>query len=318
MSLLERAAYIDGRIKARGGVTAREVADRFEVTERQVIRDIQYLRDRLGAPIKWSATERRYRYADAWSGLEFADEKALLFYVFARAAAGAIAYVPLAEKGALERLLALVPKKMRKVETSIRYELPGYEPVDTENLALLVRSMADGVRVDAEYRDSCGTESKRCIEALRLVNYAGSWYCVAYDAGRRGLRTFKLSRFARLALSREKAESPISDQAVEKFLGSSFGMFKGSGDKKAVVRFFGRAVPIVRDELWHPAQKRREGSDDARGPYIELTLPVSRWDELLGRILRFGADAEPVGPAPLRKLWKDEIARMAEMAKDRP
>jgi len=315
MSQLERAAYIDCRIKAKGGVTAREVADRFEVTERQVLRDIEYLRNRLGAPIEWSAAERRYRYSDAWSGLEFADEKALLFYVFARAAAGTLAYVPLAEEEALERLLELVPKKLRRVEGAIRYELPGYEPADAENLALLVRAMADSRRLDVAYRDAEGKDTERSIEALRLVNYAGSWYCVAYDLGRRALRTFKLSRFARLALSRDRVESPIGDDVVEEFLGSSYGMFKGKGDKKAVVRFYDRAVPIVRDELWHPGQTRREGTDPTRGPYVELAIPVSRWDEILGRILRFGADAEPVGPARLRALWKAEIERMARAAR---
>jgi predicted DNA-binding transcriptional regulator YafY len=315
MSQLERAAYIDGRIKAKGGVTAREVAERFEVTERQVLRDIEYLRDRLGAPIEWSAAERRYRYADKWSGLEFADEQALLFYVFARAAAGTIAYVPLAEEAALERLLELVPKKLRKAELSIRYELPGYEPADIDSLGLIVRAIAEGRRIDAAYRDAEGRESERGIEPRRLVNYAGTWYCVAYDLGRRGLRTFKLSRFSRVAISKEKARGSLTDEELDDFLGSSFGMFKGKGNKKAVVRFYDRAIPIVRDELWHRDQKRREGTDPARGPFVELALPVSQWDELLGRILRFGADAEPAGPPRLRALWKAEIERMARAAR---
>jgi predicted DNA-binding transcriptional regulator YafY len=314
MSQLERAAYIDGRIKAKGGVTAREVADRFEVTERQVLRDIEYLRDRCGAPIEWERTARRYRYSEPWRGLDFADERALLFYVFARAAAGTLAYVPLAEEDALGRLLELVPPALRKAETAIRYELPGYEPADIESLSLLARAIAEGRRVDASYRDAEGKESERGIEPRRLVNYSGTWYCVAYDRGKKALRTFKLSRFRRVSISREKTAGTVPDAEVDAFLASSFGMFKGKGDKKAVIRFHGRALPIVRDELWHPDQSRREGNDPVRGPYVELTMPVSRWDEILGRILRFGADAEPTGPTRLRQLWKDEIARMAEAA----
>jgi predicted DNA-binding transcriptional regulator YafY len=314
MSQTERVAYIDNRIKTKGGVTARQVAERFEVTERQVTRDIEYLRDRLGAPIEWARSERRYRYSMTWSGLDFADETALLFYVFARAAAGTLAYVPLAEDGALGRLLELVPKALRKAEGAIRYELSGYEPADIDTLGLLVRSIAEGRRIDASYRDAEGNESERGIEPRRLVNYSGTWYCVAYDLERRALRTFKLSRFRRVSISRDKAQGKIEDAEVENFLASSFGMFKGKGDKRAVIRFRGRAVPIVRDELWHPDQSRREGVDPDRGPYVELTIPVSSWDELLGRILRFGAEAEPVSPAPLRKLWKEEIVRMSDAA----
>jgi len=44
----------------------------------------------------------------------------------------------------------------------------------------------------------------------------------------------------------------------------------------------------------------------------ELTLPVSRCDEIISRVLRFGAEAEVVGLEEFRELWKAEIGRMAE------
>jgi len=312
MSQIERLAFIDERIKAKGGVTVREVARQFEVGTRQVARDIEYLRDRLGAPIEWNKGARQYEYAEKWKGLEFADEKALLFYVFARAAAGTIAYVPLAEADALDRLLKLVPQGLRKAQQAIRYELPAFETADVERLGLIVRSLAEGRCLDAEYKDADGRMSERRIEPLRLVNYEGAWYCVAYDHASGELRTFRLSRFERLSLSRDKSSARIDADEIERFLDSSYGMFKGRGDKKAVIRFYGSAIPVVRDELWHRAQERSEGENPGRGAYIELALPVSRWEEILGRVLRFGADAEVVGPEEFRKLWKAEIRKMAE------
>lgn len=311
MSQLERLTFADKRIRERGGVTIREIADRFEVTERQARRDLDYLRDRLDAPVSWDASFRRYVYDEAWRGLEFADEQSLLFYVFARAAAGAIAYVPLAKEEALERLLELVPENLRRAEGAIRYELPGYESADPEKLALIVRAIADGRCLDVAYRDAEGKASERRIEAQRLVNYAGNWYCVAYDHARSEPRTFRLSRFAAMAISRDKASRPTDEAGVDRFLASSFGMFKGAGDKRAVMRFYGRALAVVRDELWHPDQARSEGADPKRGPFVELAVPVSQWDEILGRLLRFGADGEAVGPEEFRGLWKEEIRRMA-------
>jgi predicted DNA-binding transcriptional regulator YafY len=312
MSQLERISFIDSRIRARGGVTLREVADRFEVTQRQARRDIEYLVDRLGAPIEWKAATRRYEYAQVWNGLEFADEKALLFYVFARAAAGTIAYVPLAEESALAKLLELVPNSLREAEGAIRYELPAYDPADIENLGLLVRAIAERRCVDVEYSDARGAPSERRIEALRLVNYAGSWYCVAFDDSKGELRTFRLSRFAKVALSRDKAAATIAPSEIDRFLGASYGMFKGKGDRTATMRFYGSALSIVKDERWHPDQRRSEGSDPRRGSFVELAIPVSRWEEILGRVLRFGADAEASSPPEFRELWKAEIRRMAE------
>ena len=312
MSQLERISFIDSRIREKGGVSLREIAESFEVTERQARRDIDYLGERLGAPVEWVASTRRYEYAEKWTGLEFADEKALLFYVFARAAAGAIAYVPLAETGALEKLLAHVPPALREAEGAIRYELPAYDPADIAKLGLLVRGLSEKRYVDVAYRDARGTASERRIKALRLVNYAGSWYCLAFDCSKKELRTFRLSRFSKVALSKDKAKIDIDPSEVERFLGGSYGMFKGSGDKTATMRFYGPALAIVTGELWHPEQKRSEGSDPLRGPFVELSVPVSRWEEILGRVLRFGADAEALAPQEFRELWMAEIGRMAD------
>jgi len=311
MSQIERITYIDRRLRERGWVTSAEVARRFEVSTRQVGRDIEYLRDRLDAPLAWNAAMRRYEYTEPWSGLAFADERALLFYVFARAAAGTVAYVPLTEEDELARLLARLPPDLRKVAGAVRYDLPEYEPADIENLGLVVRAMAESRCLDFAYRDAGGSASDRRVAPLRLVNYGGNWYLVAYDQGRSALRTFRLGRVRRLAIAKDRAQVPLSDAEIERFLNSSYGMFKGSGDKRATIRFYGPALAIVRDELWHPDQKRSQGLDPQRGEYLELSLPVSRWEELLGRVLRFGADAEPVGPPELRGLWKAEIARMA-------
>jgi len=313
MSQLERLSFIDSRIKEKGGLRLREIAERFEVTERQARRDICYLGERLGAPIEWRPGTRRYEYSGKWSGLEFADEKALLFYVFARAAAGAIAYVPLVEEGALERLLDLVPPSLREAEVAIRYELPAYDPADIEKLSLLVRGIAEARCVDVTYRDARGAGSERRIEALRLVNYSGSWYCLARDRSKDELRTFRLSRFSKVSLSKDRAAAPVDQAEVERYLGASYGMFKGRGDMRAVMRFYGRALATVAGELWHPDQLRREGADSSRGRFVEISVPVSSWDEILGRTLRFGADAEALAPEEFRALWRAEIRKMAAL-----
>jgi predicted DNA-binding transcriptional regulator YafY len=313
MSNTERLAYMDRKLRTSGGVTLAEIADRFEVSERQARRDLDYLRDRLDAPVAWNPSTRRYEYSEAWRGLEFADEQTLLFYVLARAAAGTVAYVPIVEERALARLAELVPASLRRAEAAIRYELPGYESADIDTLCILLRGLAEGRLLDIAYRDAEGNESERRIETLRLINYAGNWYCVAFDMRKHELRTFRLSRIRRVAISRDKIQGSMESAEVERFLASSFGMFKGSGDKRAVIRFFGRALAVVRDEVWHQAQGRAEGIDPSRGPYLQLSIPVSGWDEILGRVLRFGADAEPTDPPEFRRLWKDEIRRMSEL-----
>ncbi len=315
MSNLERIAFIDRSIRERGGVRVAEVAERFEVSERQAKRDLEYLRNRLDAPLCWDQAARRYRYERPWKELAFADEKALLFFVFARAAAENLAFIPLAEPGPLERLRDLVPTSLLGLEGAVRYELPGFEPADGELLALLLSALKEGRGVDAVYRDLEGRESERFLAPLRIVNYAGTWYCVAFDPAKAELRTFRLSRFVRASRSSRRAEGLPPAAEVDAFLDASYGMFKGGADKKARLRFYGRAREIVRRELWHPDQSSMEGVEAWRGAWFELELPVSQWDEILGRLLRFGAEAEAVAPPEFRERWLYAIDAMAEAAR---
>ncbi len=98
MSQTERIFYIDLSIREGGGVSVADVASRFEVCGRQVKRDIEYMRDRLGAPIVWKASRRRYEYAEAWDCLQAADEKTLLTLAFLTAILEKYAYVPVLSK----------------------------------------------------------------------------------------------------------------------------------------------------------------------------------------------------------------------------
>ena len=311
MSKLERLTFMDRRVRERGGVRLGEVTERFEISERQAKRDIEYLRDRLDAPLVWESSTKRYRYDRPWNELAFADERALLFFVLTRAAARNLAIVPLAEPAALERLRSMVPQSLLCLEGAVRYELPDFEPADQELLSLVLAAIKDARGIDALYRDLEGRETGRFIQPLRIVNYAGTWYCIAFDPDAGGLRTFRLSRFVRASLSQRRPGAQPAAAEVDAFLDSSYGMFKGGTGKRARLRFYGHAREIVRLELWHPEQSTADGTDSARGAWFELELPVSHWDELLGRLLRFGAEAEAVSPPEFRERWFAAVDAMA-------
>lgn len=312
MSALERICFIDSAIRENGGVRLRRVAERFEVSERQVKRDLEYMRDRLNAPLRYARERERYEYAERYTALANIDQKALLFYVFARAAAGTLAYVPLTEAAGLQALLDSIPKALRPLAERIRYELPDFEPPDEETLSVIMASLEGGRRFDASYRDAEGNETERRAAALRLLNYAGVWYCVAWDLDKAAIRIFRLTRICKISLSRELATGIPDEETVDRYLAGSYGVFKGPNAQAAAIRFYGWARSVVEKEVWHPDQKREEGTDPVRGRWVQLTLPACRCEELLGRTLRFGSMAEPKAPESFRAAWKAEIQRMYE------
>lgn len=314
MSALERICYIDSRIQEAGGVRLSEVIERFETSSRQVKRDIEYMRYRLNAPIQYVRERGWYEYSERYTALANIDKKALLFYVFARAAAGTLAYVPISEENGLASLLAEIPRDIRPLTDKIRYELPDYEPGDAQTLSIILASMSESRRFDATYKDADGKISERRAVGLRLLNYAGVWYCMAWDLDRSGFRIFRLSRIHRISLSRERIPGLPDEKEVETYLSTSYGVFKGTNTQPATIRFYGWARSVVEREIWHPAQVRTEGSHTELGPWVQLVLPAFRFEELLGRTLRFGSMAEPLSPESFRSSWKAEIVRMYESA----
>lgn len=64
MAKLHRIIWIDAQIRADRFPNARTIAQEFEISQRQAARDLEYLRDSLGAPIDYCAKMRGYYYAE--------------------------------------------------------------------------------------------------------------------------------------------------------------------------------------------------------------------------------------------------------------
>ncbi|HUZ18730.1 MAG TPA: WYL domain-containing protein [Spirochaetia bacterium] len=316
MSRLERVVYIDRTLREQGDLTVRSIAGRFEISPRQAKRDIEYMRDRLAAPISFDTHHRAYRYDAPFDDLRFADERMLLFYVLARSLATNETYIPVISAEILNDLEGHVAEGYRCLEDRIRYNLSLTEPIDMDLFSGLCDAMRNGRCLDIVYVDSAGAESRRRIESERLIHYSGKWYVVAYDRLRNALRTFHTARIRSLALTKEPVpkRTPQFERELDDYLDRSFGMFKGDVVERAIVRFYGKVAPLVANQRWHPDQIDADGTDSRSGPYLERSLPVADTSELLSRVLSFGASAEAVAPDHFRARWKEEISKMAERA----
>jgi len=62
MDRTERFYTIDRLLRARRRVSLRQLMEELEVSRATVRRDLEYMRDRMAAPIVWDRTQRGYRY----------------------------------------------------------------------------------------------------------------------------------------------------------------------------------------------------------------------------------------------------------------
>ncbi|WP_304226332.1 YafY family protein [Gracilinema caldarium] len=320
MSQSERLLYINRRIRDYGGVTSAEVARYFEVSQRQVKRDIEYLRERWGAPIVYRQDRKRYEYDQPWDKFDFADEKSLLAVAFVESILNAYNYVPIVSEELITQLKERISGPYQSIIAKVRYELPDMEQIRDEVTYAFCQALVAGSALDISYVSSQGTESQRTIVPLRLINYGGKWYSLAWDCGKKELRTFAMGRIQSVQRNRDIPNQEIpADSEIEAFLNSSYGIFKGAAQERVKLRFYGGAARAVRHQIWHPDQILTEvlsvdEPSQPEGPVVDLSLPVRDWPELLGRALRCGRFCEVLEPPSFRQRWQEELRAMLTLA----
>jgi len=259
----------------------------------------------------------RYEYSEPWNSLKFADETSFFALAFLKAILNRYAYVPVVSEETMKLLEEKIAGRYGAISNRVRYELPDMEIIDGEVAYTMCQALLDNSLLEISYTDAKGEWSVRRIVPLRLVNYAGKWYCIAFDEKTMQMRTFSISRIADVRpAGLPNYVLPESD-AIERYLSSSYGIFKGDVLGTATLRFFGGAARAVKIQQWHKDQQitlvTGVGDPDA----IDLSIPVHDWIEILGRALRCGSNCEVLGPPEFRKLWEEEIKRMVERAREK-
>ncbi|UVI29471.1 hypothetical protein [Paenibacillus spongiae] len=62
MASLHRIQWLDDRIRRGLYPNVNQMIERFEISRRQALRDVEYLRDSLGAPLDYCPKQKGYRY----------------------------------------------------------------------------------------------------------------------------------------------------------------------------------------------------------------------------------------------------------------
>ena len=314
MSQTERIFYIDRMIREHGGISTYQVCEKFEVSSRQAKRDIEYLRNRLDAPIVWSRRRMRYEYSEPWTSLQFADETSFFALAFLRAILDRYTYVPVVSEETMRLLEEKIAGRYTAVSNKVLYELPDMEMIDGEIAYAMCQALLDNSTLRISYTDAKGESSVRRIVPLRLVNYAGKWYCIAFDEKTMSLRTFSVSRMADVQPAGFPNYVLPESDAIERYLSSSYGIFKGDVLGTATLRFFGGAARAVKIQQWHRDQQIIPAAEVSDPDALDLSLPVHDWTEILGRALRCGSNCEVLGPPEFRALWREEIRKMGKRA----
>lgn len=321
MSKTERVYKIEALIRRRGHASFRTLLETLEVSRATLKRDLDYLRDRLGAPLEYDRDLNAYRFIEGTTrgrhelpGLWF-DERELYGLLMAHQLLsaldgdGAIArhLQPLLAR--IHHLLGGDAAGAAALMQRVRIVTPAKRPVPGRSFALAVESLLQRRRLHMRYLTRGRREtSERDVSPQRLVHYRGTWYLDAWCHARRRLLRFALDAIEHAAVLAEPALEMAPDEVAQR-MDAGYGIYAGATPQWAVLRFDARAAPWAGREQWHPAQQGRwldDGGYELRVPYVDET-------EIAMDVLRQGPEVRVVAPASLAALVRRRHAEAAAL-----
>ena len=284
-------------LQTRGQVTAVDLAERLEVSERTVQRDAQALAE-AGVPIVsvrgpagGYRLERGYR--TKLTGLDGAEAEAL--FVGPAAELGLGRELAAARLKLLASLPAELQERAGRASQLFHVDTRGWfrEEDRVPHLPVIAGALWRGRRLDMRYREGAAVVSRR-LDPLGLVLKAGVWYLLARRRGEE-----RVYRVSRIVSARERAEA--CTRASDFDLASAW-----AGHSQE----FERSRPYVEVTVRVPSSQVRflrgvRVLEEGERPTV--VAQFDSYDRAFYGLLSYGPNAEVVAPTELR----DRIATAA-------
>lgn len=308
MDRTERFYKIDSLLQGGRCVPVERMLDELEVSLATFKRDIEYMRDRLNAPIEWDRSERGYRYVPGRAGTQ--QSLPGLWFNASEAYALLMMQSLLSEMqpGLLgahieplrARLRAVIESGQHPatdVESRVKLLTVANRPVPEKFFEVVAGALLKGVRLHIRYFSRGRNEtSEREVSPQQLVHYRGNWYLIAWCHRQNDMRSFAMDSIEHASALASKAKS-VARRELDGFIGNGYGIFSGDKVRWAKLRFSSERARWVSRELWHPRQKLTHDHQGA----LYMEVPYTDMRELVMDIMRHGSHVEVLEPAELRQ-----------------
>ena len=305
----ERFYRIDQLLQSRRPVVpVRDFLEELGVSLATFKRDLEYMRERLHAPIIWDRDLNGYRLKDPpedgpryeLPGLWFSPQEAKALLTMEHLI-GSLEPTLLGAhlqplKARLSALLSAGDHSVEEVRRRIRVITLGARRHEPRHFSRVAAAVLGRQRLALTYYNRMRDEvTQREVSPQRLIYYRSNWYLDAYCHLRTAIRSFALDAVRDVTTVTQPAID-LPDGDLDEFLASGYGIFSGTRVQWALLKFSPERARYVALEEWHPRQKARMEPD---GGYV-LEIPYAEDKELIMDILRYGPEVEVLRPKSLR------------------
>ena len=290
----------------------KSLAEKYEISEKQIQNDFQIIRHRLLLPLCRDSDGYYFEHLPHLPTVSYTFSEALALVLAARAAQ-AVPGVNSAElAAAIARLESLFPPDFSPLLRQGADRLPqsASAPHRQEMLSLLHRALVEGRRVSIAYATGSrgGEVNERVIEPYHIMPYVRSWQLIAFCHRRQAVLEFKVDRIQDADL----LDDPYTIHAefdLEAYLGDGWGLMRGKANPPEEVEllFEPEAGRWVAEEHWHKSQQA-ETLPEGR---VRMAFYVGVTPEFVNWIMYYGSRVRVVRPEGLRARVAEELRKAA-------
>lgn len=191
---LDRMLYIHDRLAAGKPVNCTSAGRAMEVSPLTIWRDTEYMRDRLGLPVKFDSSTNTYRYSEPVSSfptVKVSEGERFSLLIASKALEqyrGAPFY------GQLKSSFAKFSANLREEVSfspaealqGVSFKSLGHGKTDAAIFDLLNRGLTRRRQIEFDYRrPGQPSVSRRCVQPYHLSQRGNLWYLVAHDLERK-------------------------------------------------------------------------------------------------------------------------------------
>lgn len=292
-------------------------AQEWEVSQKTIQRDIEFIKYIIGAPIEYDRGKHGYHYTDNnWflPALSVSEGELLALSLGAQAAT-LFKDTPLADKldKILNKLVDSLPEDLSEVLTEVMYNVSFVgrpaRTVDSEMWTTFVRAIARHTVLDVTYRSEGKKYVKQHqIHPYHLANIHNDWYVFGIIPPHNNVIQFALSRFERVETTKENFEFSAQEDVKDR-IQNAFGQFIPRGRERIYdicIAFDSHIANRIQERQWHPAQRLTVKDDGS----CTLEFPAGSLEEVMQWVLGWGRHAKVLEPRKLRNLVANEIRIM--------
>ncbi|WP_045222046.1 helix-turn-helix transcriptional regulator [Desulfonatronum thioautotrophicum] len=310
---MERILWFDQQIRAERLPNARTMAEQFEISTKTAQRTINFIRDRLHAPLEYDPQQRGFYYREAdfvLSVVRFNEEDILVLLLARKLLSSSIGgAVSMAVKG-LEHSLAKALEgrclTIQRIEEGFSALWHGHRPAQAQTFRLVSSALLETRSLCFAYHTAA---MKKCVERTvqphHLQHYMGSWLLIAWCELREGWRKFYLCRMDDVRIL-DTTFVPRPRQEWGHHVEGAFGIYQGKETCEVRLLFSPFMSRYIEEQVWHPEQITTPRPDGQ----LELSFPVADFREVFWKILQCGSHVRVLEPLELQEQVRDEIRLM--------